>query len=351
MKRTVALICIMALALPLILTGCGGGGDNGEVRVYSLGDYIDPDLVGEFEEQTGIKVVLDTFDTNEEMYPVLSKGSVDYDVICTSDYMVQRLIEENLLAEIDFDNVPNIGNLLPEYMKMAESFDPGNRYAVPHTWGTLGIMYNTRAIRPGELTSWKDLWKEEYSQQIVMPDSMRDDFAVAFKALGYSINTTDEAELQAAAEYLKAQKPLVYSYANDNARDFAIGGSADIAVVWNGEILYSQADNPDLDFVIPEEGSEQFLDLWAIPAAAHSKENAEAWINFMLSGDAAVKNYEYLTYSIPNRYVLDRISGDEKTMSYLFPSEEVLSQCEALRSLGAENDDMYGRYWKDFKAE
>ena len=348
---SVILVIAMIVSAMSLLAACGNSskGENGEVRVYSLGDYIDPDLVGAFEKETGIKVILDNFDTNEEMYPVISKGSVDYDVICTSDYMVQRLISEGLLQEIEFGNVENISAIDSKYLKMAEAYDPGNKYAVPHTFGTLGIMYNTENIAEGEITSWKDLWKEEYSQQIVMPDSMRDNYAIALKALGYSINTMNEKELQAATDYMKEQKPLVYTYANDSARDLAIGGSADIAVVWSGEILYSQEENESLEYVVPKEGTEMFLDMWAIPAAAKNKENAEAWINFMLSSEAAIANYEYLTYTIPNKAVIEMVSEDEKIMEYLFPED--FTNFEMLVSLGAEGDDMYSQYWKEFKAE
>ena len=348
----VILIIAMLISAMSVRAACGSSskGENGEVRVYSLGDYIDPDLVGAFEKATGIKVVLDTFDTNEEMYPVISKGSVDYDVICTSDYMVQRLISEGLLQEIEFGNVENISAIDDKYLKMADAYDPGNKYAVPHTFGTLGIMYNTENIAEGEITSWKDLWKEEYKDGgIVMPDSLRDNYAIALKALGYSINTMNEAEIQAATDYMKEQKPLVYTYANDSARDLAIGGSADIAVVWSGEILYSQEENESLEYVVPKEGTEMFLDMWAIPAAAKNKENAEAWINFMLSEEAAIANYEYLTYTIPNKAVIDMVSDDEKVMSYLFPED--FTNFEMLVSLGAEGDDMYSQYWKEFKAE
>ena len=361
MKRNIKKIGVMILIFAMLvaalgmLTACGKSAstDNGEVRVYSLGDYIDPDLVGAFEKETGIKVVLDTFDTNEEMYPVISKGSVDYDVICTSDYMIARLISEGLLQEIDFGNVSNIENIESKYMDMSKEFDPENKYSVPHTFGTLGIMYNTENIAEGELSSWKDLWNEKYSQQIVMPDSMRDNFAIALKALGYSINTMNKEELKAATEYMKEQKPLVYTYANDSARDLAIGGSADIAVVWSGEILYSQEENESLEFVLPIEGTEYFIDSWAIPAAAKNKENAEAWINFMLDGDTAVTNYEYLTYAIPNKSVIDMVSSDEKIMSYLFPEMLAVSVSynESLKTLGPEGDDLYSQYWKEFKAE
>ena len=351
-KIAAALAALMCLTAAAGLSSCGDkGGENGEVRVYCFGDYIDTVLIDEFEEETGISVVLDTFDTNEEMYPVISKNSVDYDVICASDYMIEKMIGEGLLAELNKDNLSNLSNIDSKYMEIAADFDPGNKYSVPHTWGTMGIMYNTAEIEKGSITSWNDLWDEKYKDQIVMPDSLRDTIAVALKAKGYSINTMDESELSEAVEYLKEQKPLVYKYANDSARDMVIGGSANIAVVWNGEILYSQDLNPDLDFVIPDEGSEQFLDMWAVPETAKNKENAEAWINFMLEKENAITNYEYLTYSIPNTGVMEMLEGDEDKLQYLFPADEILARCEVLKSLGAEGDDMYSSYWKEFKAE
>ena len=356
-RRVIALLMILVVAM-MSLASCGGNGgggagnsDNGEVRVYCFGDYMDPDLVQEFQKATGIKVILDSFDTNEEMYPVIARRSVDYDVICCSDYMIEKLISENLLKEFGVGELENIGNIDSEYLKIAEDCDPGNKYAVPHTYGTLGILYNTDNIAEGEIKSWNDLWNEKYSQQIVMPDSMRDTMAIALKAKGYSINTTNEAEIQEATKYLEKQKSLVYTYANDSARDLAIGESADLVVVWNGEVLYSQEENENLEFVIPEEGTEEFMDLWAITEYSENVDNAKAWINFMLTEDAALKNFDYLTYSIPNKAVIDQVSEDEKEMSYLFPGEEVLSKCETLKNLGSENDDMYSKYWKEFKAE
>ncbi|MGN0660063.1 MAG: extracellular solute-binding protein [Emergencia sp.] len=352
-KAVMTVLSVAVIAIiggVLFLSGIGGGNDGKQVRVYSFGDYIDPALVSEFEKETGIEVIMDTFDTNEEMYPVIKNGTVNYDVICASDYMIEKMIGEDLLAEIDYASIPNISNLDQKYLQIAETFDPGNRYAVPHTWGTLGIMYNTEVIPEGSITSWNDLWREEYAGRIVMPDSMRDTMAIALKAKGYSLNTVSEAEVAEAAAYLTRQKPLVYKYANDSARDLILGGSADIAVVWNGEVLYSQEENPDLAFCVPEEGSEQFTDAWAIPASAENKANAEKWINFMLDKEVAMTNFEYLTYSIPNLSVIGEAEKDDSMMSVLFPPESVLTKCEALKSLGSEGDDLYTKYWKKFKS-
>lgn len=352
-KPVMAVLSVLVAVLlcgTLILSGFSGCKGGKEVRIYAFGDYIDPVLIEEFEEETGITVVMDTFDTNEEMYPVIKNQSVNYDVICASDYMIDRMIQESLLWEIDYSAIPNIANLEQKYLEVAEKFDPGNRYAVPHTWGTLGILYDTTKIPEGSITSWNDLWKEEYKGRIVMPDSMRDTMAIALKAKGYSLNTTDETEIKEAADYLTAQKSLVYKYANDSARDMILGGSADIAVIWNGEVLYCQEEKPELTYVVPEEGSEDFTDCWAIPQSAENKENAQAWINFMLDKETARINFEYLTYSIPNISVIDSVKDDEAVMEVLFPADQVLKRCEALKNLGVETDDIYTKYWKKFKS-
>ncbi len=352
-KPVTILLTVLVAALlggTLLLSGFSGEKNGKEVHIYAFGDYIDPSLIEEFEEETGISVVMDTFDTNEEMYPVIKNQSVNYDVICASDYMIDKMIGENLLWEIDYSGIPNISNLSEKYLATAAKFDPGNKYSVPHTWGTLGILYDTTKIPEGSVTSWNDLWKEEYRGRIVMPDSMRDTMAIALKAKGYSLNTKDERQLAVAADYLTKQKSLVYKYANDSARDMILGGSADLAVIWNGEVLYCQEERPELSYVVPKEGSEEFTDCWAIPTAASNKENAQAWINFMLEKETAKRNYEYLTYSIPNISVIDSVKNDPAKMQVLFPEDSVLVQCESLKNLGAEADDLYTKYWKKFKS-
>lgn len=352
-KRIMAVLTTLVVFIlggTLFLSGVSGSSSGKEVHVYCFGDYIDPTLVKEFEKETGIKVVMDTFDTNEEMYPVIKNGSVNYDVICASDYMIDKMTGENLLAEIDYSSIPNIANLDQKYLKVAENFDPGNKYSVPHTWGTLGILYDINKIPEGSITSWNDLWDEKYKGKIVMPDSMRDTLAIALKAKGYSLNTTDEKQIAEASKYLTEQKPLVYKYANDSARDIILGGSADIAVIWNGEVLYCQEENPDLAYVVPKEGSEDFTDSWAIPTSAKNKENAEKWINFMLDKDVAMTNFDYLTYSIPNISVIDSVRDDAAKMGVLFPEDSVLEKCEALKNLGPGADDLYTKYWKKFKS-
>lgn len=353
MKKIATLLLILTLAVgaTMALTSCGdSGNENGEVYVYNYGDYINPEVKDLFEEETGIKVIYDTYDTNEEMYPVVKTGSASYDVICPSDYMVEKMIAEDLLEEINFDNVPNIKNLDQKYMNMAKEYDPENKYSVPYTWGTAGIMYNTDVIPKGSISSWNDLWNKKYSGEIVMQDSLRDTMMVALKGKGYSLNSTNEKELAEATKYLIEQKPLVYKYANDAARDLLIGESAALGVVWNGEVIYSKELNDKLDFVVPKEGSQVFIDAWAIPKGAKNKENAEKWIDFLCKPEIAFKNFEYLTYSTPNKGAIEMMDEKYKNDQALFPSEEIIKNCEVLKNIGPEGDDLYSKYWKKFKA-
>lgn len=319
--------------------------DKGEVYIYNFGDYIDPDLISRFEEETGYTVIMDYFDTNEEMYPVVKNKTAQYDVICASDYMINKMIEEDLLETIDFRYIPNIENLQENVRNFVDDFDPGMRYCVPHTWGTYGILYNKTMITE-PIESWEQLWDEKYSQQIMMPNSIRECYMIAGKILGYSMNTLNEEELAEMTQLLIQQKPLVYSYANDNARDLMIGESAALAVITSGDVLYAQEENEDLDYVVPKEGTEVWTDCWAIPQGVTNKEGAQAWINFMLEGDVARANFEYLTYAIPNIKISDLTDNP-----ILNPSDEILARSETLKNLGSDADDMYSKYWKNFKSK
>lgn len=349
-RKMIALFMIVVIAmvgsLQFSLSGQGAGGGSKELYVYCFGDYFDPELVAEFEEKTGYKVTVDYFDTNEEMYPVIKNNSAQYDVICASDYMIEKMLSEDMLAEIDYKNVPNAVNIADNIKPFMNGFDHGMKHAVPFTWGTYGIMYNKNMVTT-EIDSWEDLWDETYANKIVMPNSLREGYMIAAKSLGYSINTTDEKEIQKMTALLTKQKPLVYSFANDSARELMIGESAALAVVNSGEVIYSKDENPNLEFVIPKEGTEVWTDCWAIPKTAKNKAAGEAWIDFFLSGEVAELNFDYLTYAIPNVEIEDLINEEP----VLNPDANILSNCETLKNLGPAADDMYSRYWKQYKAE
>ncbi len=330
-----------------------------ELYVYNWGEYIDESVITQFEEETGIHVTYDLFETNEEMYPVIEAGAVRYDAVCPSDYMIQRMAENRLLAEINFDNLPNLKHIDPVYLEMSREFDPENRYSVPYTWGTVGILYNTKLIEEKNLPvprRWSDLWNPAYAGEILMQDSVRDAFMVALKSLGYSMNTEDVKELAEARDLLIAQKPLVQAYVIDQVRDKMIGGEAALGVIYSGEMLYLQEEvasqNLDftLEYVIPEEGTNLWIDSWVIPANARNKENAEKWIDFLCRPDIALKNFEYITYATPNRAAKALLDESLQNNKAIFPDMESLAQSEVYRYLGDETDAVHNSLWKEVKS-
>ncbi|MCM1111913.1 MAG: ABC transporter substrate-binding protein [Muribaculum sp.] len=353
-SKVMAVILSGALA-SAALTGCGkslDAGQNGELYVYNWGEYIDPDTLSLFEEETGIKVIYDEYDTNETMYPKVAAGASDYDVICPSDYMVRKMIDNDLLQELNFDNMPNAkANIGAQYYETAEEFDPGNKYCVPYCWGTVGILYNTTMVDE-PVTSWSILWNEKYKDNILMQDSVRDAFMVALKLNGYSMNTLDPAELETARDALIAQRPLVQAWVIDEVRDKMIGGEAALGVIYSGEAIYTQRENADLEYVIPEEGTNVWIDGWVIPKNAPNKENAEKFIDFMCRGDVALMNFEYITYSTPNTAAQALIEDEDiKNSKIAFPDLSQYEHLETFTYLGEEGDELYNQYWKEARSQ
>lgn len=342
---------ILTLALILgafSLTGCKGSkaGENGVVKVFNWGDYIDEEVISMFEEETGIKVVYDLFETNEEMYPVIKAGGTVYDAICPSDYMIAKMRENGLLQEINFDNIPNIQYISEQQLKSSQYFDPENKYSVPYTYGTLGILYNKTMVEE-PVDSWNILWDEKYSGNILMYNSIRDLFVPAQALNNYSINSVDKKELEQAKKLLIEQKPLVQAYVMDQIKDKMINGEAALALAYSGEYLAIQEENEDIAFVVPKEGSNCFIDSWVIPANAENKENAEAWINFLCRPDIAKMNFEYITYSTPNTGAIEEIDDETKSLDAVFPSTETLENCEVFNYLGEDGDSLYNTMWKE----
>ena len=354
-RNRVLAVCMAVVAGAIVVLGATFGGafsDAGnKVYVYNAGDYIDPDVITQFEEETGIEVVYDEFDSNELMYAKLAQDDSAYDVICPSDYMISRLIQEDMIQPVDFDAMPNAKDYIgAQYYKSAQSFDPGNQYAVPYCWGTIGILYNTKMVDE-PVNSWDILWDPKYSGQILMQDSIRDCLMVALKKDGYSANSTSEAEVAQAAQDLTLQRPLVQAYVIDQARDKMIGNEAALAVIYSGEAIYCARENPDLAFVVPDEGSNVWIDAWCVTKDARNKTNAQAWINFMCRPDIALKNFEYITYSTPNTDAQEMIEDEQiRNSPVAFPDQSVLDRCETFVYLGTDADRMYNNYWKKIKS-
>ncbi len=348
MKKIISVLLCSLLSVSM-LSACGTGADSDNVvYVYNWGEYIDPDTLDMFEDETGIKVIYDEFDTNEAMYPKVEAGSSAYDVICPSDYMVQKMIENNLLQELNFEHIPNaLQNIGSQYFEQADAFDPGNKYCVPYCFGTVGILYNkTMVTEP--VDSWSVLWDEKYADNILMQDSVRDAFMVALKLNHFSMNTMDTEQLEIAKENLISQKPLVQAYVIDQVRDKMIGGEAALGVIYSGEAIYTKRQNPDLEYVIPKEGTNVWIDGWVIPKNAPNVENAEKFIDFMCRGDIALMNFEYITYSTPNTVAQESIEDEEiKNSEIAFPDFSKYQDLETYSYLGESGDELYNNLWKE----
>lgn len=336
------LLCTVAL------TSCNGPGNTvSELNVYNWGDYIDESILKTFTEETGIKVNYETFTTNEDMYTKISKGSTNYDIAFPSDYMIEKMITNDLIQKINFENVPNYKNIDDKFKNLG--YDSNNEYSVPYMWGTVGIVYNKTMV-DDVVDSWNILWNSKYKDNIFMLDSQRDSIAVALKKLGYSLNTRDVGELEQARDALKEQKPLVLAYVGDDVKNKMISGEGAISVMWSGDAIFCQAENPDLEYSIPKEGSNYWFDGVVILKNAPHKEEAEKFIDFLCREDIALKNTEYIGYSTPNKAAFDLLDDEKKSDATYWPGDEELSRCEIFHDLGDFIKE-YDRVWTEFKSE
>ena len=343
-------ICILFIGGGFYYAEESGVVNDDKLVAYNWGEYIDPEVLTIFEEETGINVVYEEFETNEILYPKVSSGAIAYDVVCPSDYMIQRMIENDLLTEINFDNIPNIKNIGKQYMEQSRQFDPENKYSVPYCWGTVGILYNKTMVDE-PVDSWSILWNPKYKDNILMQDSVRDAFGATLKYLGYSLNSTDLDELTEAKNLLIEQKPLVQAYVIDQVRDKMIGNEAALGVIYSGEAIYTQKENPNLEYVIPKEGSNIWIDSWVIPKNAEHKENAEKFINFLCRPDIALMNFEYITYSTPNEAARELIEDESiRNSEIAFPDLSKYDNLETFQYLGTEADQVYGDLWNKVKS-
>ncbi|MEG1072103.1 MAG: spermidine/putrescine ABC transporter substrate-binding protein [Oscillospiraceae bacterium] len=339
------LSCVLLMGA---LSGCGPKSAANEVNVFNWGEYIDESIFADFETETGIHVNYKVFDKNESMYATLASGSSDYDVIIPSDYMISRMIGEDMLEKIDFANIPNAADLDPSLANPA--YDPTGEYSVPYMWGTVGIIYNTTKITK-PVTGWDSLFDPDNKGQVLMFDNSRDCIGIALKRLGYSFNTTDEGEIQKAVDMLIQQRAdgLVQAYTMDQIFDKMEVGEAAIGPYYAGDFITMNASNPDLAFCFPEEGTNRFVDAMCIPKGASNKANGEAFINFMCSTDVGLKNCEMIGYSTPLLSVREQLPDELKNSPVAYPDEETLSRCEAFLNLPEATLSFYDSEWLRLK--
>lgn len=348
LKSLCALTLTSLLSITLF-TGCGNSnvGQNGTIYFYNSGDYIDEDLLYEFQRETGIKVNYSTYDTNEIMYQKLKSSPGSYDLVIPSDYMIEKMISENMVEKIDFNNIPNYKYIDEKYKNLA--YDPTNEYSVPYMWGTIGIIYNPDIVTD-PVNSWDILWDTKYNnKQLIMFDSMRDTIAIGLKKLGYSINSTNPNEIAAATEELIKQKktmdPLYYV---DEVKDKMINEEAAIAPVWSGDAKYIISQNPKLKFIIPNEGTNKWFDGMVIPKGSKNKENAEKLIDFLCKPENSLQNVEYIQFSTPNDGAYELLEDSIKNDPASYPSKEILDRCEVFVDLG-DSLKLYDDAWMKIK--
>jgi len=349
MKKTILVTIAICLLMAFAVYGCQKKPAAGEVYVYNWGGpYIDVEIFEGFEKETGIKVNYSEYQSNEEMYSILKSGSALYDVIIPSDYMISRLIDEGMLEEIDFSNIPNYSLIDENYRNL--EYDPDGKYSVAYMTGTVGLIYNS-AVISDEITSWSSLFDSNYTGQILMFDNPRDAFGIALKYLGYSQNTTSESEIRAAYDLLIEQNTILQAYVMDQIFDKLEAGEAALGPYYAGDYLIMIENNPDLVFVRPEEGSNAFVDAMCIPKGAKNKTNAELFINFMCDTDVCIANMEETCYASANREAAEAYGADMDPEEYeiMFASDETLDNCDVFTNLPEDILALYNSLWVELK--
>lgn len=323
------------------------------INVYNWGEYISNgvdgslDVNAEFTRRTGIEVNYTTFDTNESLYSKLAGGGANYDVIIPSDYMISKLISEDMLEKLDFNNIPNFQYIDEEYRN--PNYDPQNEYSVPYTWGVVGIFYNKNYVHE-TVDSWKILWNEQYSGKILMFDNPRDTFGIAQKLLGFSFNSTDSDEWEQAAMLLKQQKPLIQAYVMDQIFDKMESGEAWLAPYYAGDAAILVEDSPDIGFAIPtKEGTNFFVDAMCIPKGAKHKAEAEAYINFLCDPEIAAANVDYIGYSTPETAAKELLDEEIVNNPIYYPPKEIMEQSEIFINLPNETNLLMDALWAEVK--
>ena len=353
LRRIAAGAVACVLLVTLIVTGHSVKSDR-VVNVCSWGEYIDESLITRFEEETGIRVNYQTAESNEALYSLIKMGGADFDVIVPSDYMIARLIQEDMLAELDYSHIPNFDLIDDTYKNL--SYDPENKYTVPYAWGTLGIIYNTTMVS-GPITSWDAMFDPQYAGQVLMINNSRDALAAALLDLGYSINTTDPGQLEEAFNLLKTAKDsgVYQAFVMDEVFQKMEGGNAAIAMYYAGDYLTMLENNEDLAFVIPEEGSNWFVDAMCVLKDTQHMSEAEEWINFIASTDSNLANMDYIWYASPNREALEQYPAyyaevneeelDPEIYEIMAPPAETLDRCEIYENLPKDTLRLYDRLW------
>lgn len=353
MKKLMSALVIIALASIVLLViidrlnAAQGYSGRDTLTVYNWGDYIDMDLIKQFEQETGITVIYETFDSNEAMLTKIQQGGATYDVAMPSEYMIEKMLEEDLLFPLDHKKLPNFKYIDERFLNL--SFDEGNKYSVPYFWGTVGILYNPELLPGKTFTSWDDLWDPDLKNSILLVDSAREVIGMGLNSLGYSLNDTNREHLQEAFEKLKKLTPNIKAIVGDENKLLMKNNEAPIALTWSGDALDIMWENEALDYVVPEEGSNLWFDNMVIPKTADNLEGAHLFINFMLDPEVAAQNTDYVGYSTPNEAALALLDEEVTEDERFYPPEELTDRLEVYENLGREMLGLYNELFLQFK--
>ena len=339
-------ICIAMISI--FFVGCNKNNYSEEINFFNYGENIDDETVKEFEKEYGIKVNIETFDDMEAMYQKVKGGGVKYDVVLVSDAFMPRMINNNLIQELSKDDIPNISQMDEEYLNL--DIDPGNKYSVPYMFGTVGLIYNKDVIKE-KVDSWDILWNEKYKNQIFMFDTYRDTLGVALKKLGYSLNSTNEKEIKEAEELLLKQRKLVDPiYGVDNGTVMIPAGESDINMIWSGEGLNLQDEYPNLEYVVPKEGANFWIDSLCIPSNATNVEGAEKFINFVSDKESALRIADEIGYTTPNKDARLEQPEEVRNNPNAYMTKEIMDRCEIYVDLPKDVKRLYDDAWVNIKS-
>ncbi len=361
MKKLVSLI-VAILAMVAILFGVKNmlqakesteevetSSEQQQLFLFNWGNYIDPELIKEFEAETGIQVVYETFDSNDAMEAKLKQGGTRYDIVFPSESSITKLVNQNLLQKLDHSKIKGLENISPFLLN--SPVDKGNQYTVPYFWGTVGIMVNTKYIDPESIQTWNDLWKEDFKNKVLVLDGNREALGMALQSLGYSLNSKNEDELKAAEQKLKELKPNVRAVLNEEIKTMMKLEEAPIGMGYSGDAAAVAEENPNVQYILPKDGSAVWTDNFAIAHTAVNIEGAYAFINFMLRRENAARNAEYVGYSTPNEKAKELMDPEVTSDETYYPSEEIINSLEHYEYLGNDWIQKYNEAFLDFKME
>lgn len=361
MKKLISLI-VAILAMVAILFGVKNmlqakesteevetSSEQQQLFLFNWGNYIDPELIKEFEAETGIQVVYETFDSNDAMEAKLKQGGTRYDIVFPSESSITKLVNQNLLQKLDHSKIKGLENISPFLLN--SPVDKGNQYTVPYFWGTVGIMVNTKYIDPESIQTWNDLWKEDFKNKVLVLDGNREALGMALQSLGYSLNSKNENELHAAEVKLKELKPNVRAVLNEEIKTMMKLEEAPIGMGYSGDAAAVAEENPNVQYILPKDGSAVWTDNFAIAHTAVNIEGAYAFINFMLRPENAARNAEYVGYSTPNEKAKELMDPEVTSDETYYPSEEIINSLEHYEYLGNDWIQKYNEAFLDFKME